>query len=71
MVTSFGYAYQQLTCADVPLFKDLLQVLGGAFDEVDAYRHSVPCDNCLTGLLSKQHFIAVVAMKSNKTKIKG
>jgi aminoglycoside 3-N-acetyltransferase I len=67
MVTSFDYAYWQLTCADVPLFKELLRVFGEAFDEVDTYQRSVPCDDYLTRLLSKQHFfIAVVAMKGKE-----
>jgi len=66
MVTSFGYAYRQLTCADVPLLKDLLRVFGEAFDEVDAYQRSVPSDYYLTRLLRKQHFIAVVAMKDEE-----
>ena len=66
MVTSFDYAYRQLTRTDVALFKDLLQVFGKAFDEADTYQRSVPCDDYLTKLLSKQHFIAVVAMKGRE-----
>ena len=66
MVTSFHYACRQLTCVDVPLLKDLLRVFGEAFDEVDTYQRSVPSDDYLTQLLSKQHFIAVVAMKSKE-----
>ena len=66
MVTSFDYAYRQLTCADVPLFKDLLRVFGEAFDEVDTYQRSGPSDDYLTRLLSKQHFIAVVAVKGEE-----
>jgi aminoglycoside 3-N-acetyltransferase I len=66
MVTSFGYAYRLLTCADVPLFKDLLRVFGEAFDEIDTYQRSVPSDDYLTRLLSKQYFIAVVAMKGEE-----
>ena len=66
MVTSFDYAYRQLTCTDVPFLKDLLRVFGEAFDEVDTYQQSVPSDDYLTQLLSKQHFIAVVAMKSKE-----
>ncbi len=66
MVTFFDYAYRQLTSADVPLFKDLLRVFGEAFDEIDTYQRSVPSDDYLTRLLSKQHFIAVVAMKSEE-----
>jgi aminoglycoside 3-N-acetyltransferase I len=64
MVTD--YAYRQLTCADVLLLKDLLRVFGEAFDEVDTYQRSVPSDGYLTRLLSKQHFIAVVAMKGEE-----
>jgi aminoglycoside 3-N-acetyltransferase I len=63
MLTSFDYTYRQLTCADVPLLKDLLRVFAEAFDEVDTYQRSVPSDDYLTKLLSKQHFIAVVAME--------
>jgi aminoglycoside 3-N-acetyltransferase I len=66
MVTSFGYAYRQLTSADVPLLKDLLRVFGEAFDEVETYQRSVPSDDYLTRLLSKQHFIALVAMKDEE-----
>jgi aminoglycoside 3-N-acetyltransferase I len=66
MVTSFDYAYRQLTCADVRLFKDLLRVFGEAFDEVDTYQRSVPSNDYLTRLLSKPHFIAVVAMKGEE-----
>jgi len=50
----------------VPLLKDLLRVFGEAFDEVDTYLRSAPSDDYLTRLLSKQHFIAVVAMKSEE-----
>jgi aminoglycoside 3-N-acetyltransferase I len=66
MMTSFDYAYRQLTCADVPLLKDLLRVFGEAFDEVDTYQRSVPSDDYLTRLLSKQHFIAVVALEGEE-----
>jgi aminoglycoside 3-N-acetyltransferase I len=66
MVNSFDYAFRQLTRADVPLLKGLLGVFGEAFDEVDTYQRSVPSDDYLTQLLSKQNFIAVVAMKSEE-----
>ena len=66
MVTSLGYAYRRLTSADVPLLKDLRRVFGEAFDEVDTYQRSVPSDDYLTRLLSKQYFIAVVAMKGEE-----
>jgi aminoglycoside 3-N-acetyltransferase I len=62
MVTRARYTYRQLTCADVSLLKDSLRVFGEAFGEVDTYQHLVPSDDYLAQLLSKQHFIAVVAM---------
>jgi aminoglycoside 3-N-acetyltransferase I len=66
MVTSARYTYRQLTRADVSLLKDLLRVFGEAFGEVDTYQQSVPSDDYMARLLSKQHFIAVVAMKSEE-----
>jgi aminoglycoside 3-N-acetyltransferase I len=66
MLSSFDYAYRQLTRADVPLLKGLLGVFGEAFDEIDTYQRSVPPDDYLTQLLSKRHFIAVVAMKGEE-----
>src|SRR5215475_5000366 len=49
-VTTSGYTYRRLTCADVSLLKELLGVFGEAFGEVDTY----------------QHFIALVAMKGGE-----
>src|SRR5262249_23714528 len=66
MVIPAGYTYRQLTCADVPLLKGLLRVFGEAFGDIDTYQHFVPSDDYLTCLLSKQHFIAVVAMKGEE-----
>jgi aminoglycoside 3-N-acetyltransferase I len=66
MVNSSDYAYRQLTCADVPLLKDLLGVFGQAFDEVATYQSSVPSDDYLARLLSKEHFIVLVAMKGEE-----
>jgi aminoglycoside 3-N-acetyltransferase I len=60
------YTYQQLTGADGALLKDLLRVFGEAFGEVDTYQHSVPSDEYLTRLLSKEHFIAMVAMQGRE-----
>jgi aminoglycoside 3-N-acetyltransferase I len=60
------YTYRQLARADVPLLKDLLRVFGDAFGEVKTYQHSVPSDDYLERLLSKPHFIALVAMAGEK-----
>jgi len=50
----------------VSLLKDLLRVFGEAFDEIGTYQCSVPTDCYLIQLLTKQHFIAVVAMNGNE-----
>ena len=63
MTISFHYAYRLLAHTDVPLLKDLLRVFGEAFGDVATYQDSVPSDDYLTRLLSKDHFIAVVAMR--------
>jgi aminoglycoside 3-N-acetyltransferase I len=66
MLTPVCYSYRQLTRADVSLLKDLLRVFGEAFDEIGTYQCSVPSDDYLTRLLTKQHFIAVVAMNGKE-----
>jgi aminoglycoside 3-N-acetyltransferase I len=66
MLTPVRYFYRQLTPADASLLKDLLRVFGEAFDQIDTYQHSVPGDDYLTMLLTKQHFIAVVAMNGEE-----
>jgi len=66
MLTGVHYSYRRLTCADVSLLKDLLRVFGEAFDEIDTYQRSAPSDDYLSRLLTKQHFIAVVAMNGSE-----
>jgi aminoglycoside 3-N-acetyltransferase I len=66
MFTPVRYFYRRLTRADVKLLKELLRVFGEAFDEIDTYQRSVPSDDYLTLVLTKQHFIAVVAMNGKK-----
>ncbi len=66
MVNSLSYSYRQLTSADISLLKDLLRVFGEAFAEVETYQGSVPSDDYLTWLLSKEHFIAVAAMSGEE-----
>jgi aminoglycoside 3-N-acetyltransferase I len=62
MSTLACYSYRRLKGTDVSLLKDLLGVFGEAFDEIDTYQRSAPSEDYLTRLLTKQHFIAVVAM---------
>ena len=66
MFNSFSYSYRQLTSADISILKDLLRVFGEAFGEVETYQGSVPSDDYLTRLLSKQHFIAVAAISGEE-----
>jgi aminoglycoside 3-N-acetyltransferase I len=66
MLTPVHHCYRRLTRADVSLLKDLLRVFGEAFDQIDTYQHSVPSDGYLTRLLTKRHFIAVVAMEGEE-----
>lgn len=56
------YTYHHLARADTILFKRLLKVFGEAFNEHDTYQRAVPSDAYLTSLLSKSHFIVLVAM---------
>jgi aminoglycoside 3-N-acetyltransferase I len=51
-----------LTGADVPLFKQLLNVFGQAFAEPDTYQSAVPGEEYLQALLGRQHFITFVAL---------
>jgi aminoglycoside 3-N-acetyltransferase I len=66
MTTPAHYTYRQLARADVRLLKDLLRVFGEAFGQPDTYQHAVPSDDYLAWLLSKPHFIALVAMSGDE-----
>lgn len=60
------YTYKQLAASDLGLLKDLLKVFGEAFDDVSTYQDAVPSDDYLKSLLSKPHFIALVAMDAEQ-----
>ena len=55
------YYYKTLISSDAALLKRLLSVFGEAFSEKDTYQGNVPSDKYLEVLLSKEHFIALVA----------
>ena len=59
------YTYKQLTLDDLEVLKKLLKVFGEAFNEIATYQNAVPSDAYLKNLLSKKHFIAVVAMNGD------
>jgi len=61
-----SYRYQQLCAKDVQTLKQLLNVFGEAFGDMDAYQSAVPRDAYLRSLLAKPHFIALVAIASDK-----
>ena len=55
------YTFEQLAASDVGLLKELLQVFGEAFEDVETYQGAVPSDDYLQSLLAAPHFIVVVA----------
>ncbi len=57
-----SYSIRQLKNKDTRYLKDLLKVFGTAFNEIDTYQNHIPQDKYLLSLLSKSHFIALVAM---------
>lgn len=61
-----NYLYKQLSESDIPLLKQLLKVFGEAFNEIEAYQNHIPSDQYLANLLSKDTFIALVALDKEK-----
>jgi aminoglycoside 3-N-acetyltransferase I len=59
------YYYKKLISSDAKLLKQLLAVFGEAFSEPDIYQGNTPSDKYLEVLLSKAHFIALVALDKN------
>ena len=55
-----------LSVEDVELMKSLLRVFGDAFDEVETYCKAQPKTDYLQRLLSKDHFIALAALKQGE-----
>lgn len=60
------YTYKHLAPTDIDLLKKLLKVFGDAFNDVEAYQSNVPSDEYLGALLSKNHFIVLVAMDGDE-----
>lgn len=56
-------SYQLLSVSDAPLLKELLKVLGEAFEEPQTYQGAIPSDAYLESLLGKSQFIALVALE--------
>jgi aminoglycoside 3-N-acetyltransferase I len=60
------YEYQQLSGTDIFLLKGLLRVFGEAFEDIPTFQSAIPSDAYLQSLLSKPHFLVVVAMSGNE-----
>jgi aminoglycoside 3-N-acetyltransferase I len=56
------FVVRTLGAADVDLFRQLLAVMGRAFDDMDIYTGAQPGDGYLGELLGSGHFIALAAM---------
>ncbi|MGB3510748.1 MAG: AAC(3)-I family aminoglycoside N-acetyltransferase [Microcoleaceae cyanobacterium] len=54
---------QHLSEKDIKLMRELLNVFGDAFDEVDTYCQAQPETDYLRKLLSRDYFIVLVALK--------
>ena len=54
-----------LSANDVAPMDDLLRMFGEAFDELETYTSNRPSDDYLRRLLSRDYFIALVAMKGD------
>lgn len=61
-----GYTFEQLATSDIQLLKDLLQVFGEAFEDIETYQGAVPEDDYLRSLLAMRHFIVVVARRDGE-----
>lgn len=57
-----AYTIRQFTGSEVRLFRDLLKVMGEAFDEPETYEGAQPDVAYLGRLLDSPHFIALAAL---------
>ncbi len=57
---------RQLNAQDLTLLDGLLRIFGEAFDDMDTYTANRPSDDYLRKLLSRDEFIALVALKSGE-----
>lgn len=57
------FAIRQLTAADTGLFRDLLAILGEAFEDLETYTGKQPDGAYLRRLFDSSHFIALAAVE--------
>lgn len=60
-----SFVIRDLTADDVGLFRELLAVMGRAFDDRDTYTTAQPTTAYLSKLLGSDHFIALAAFEDN------
>ncbi len=65
------YSYRHLLASDVSLLAELLKVFGDAFQEPETYQGAVPGHEYLQALLSRPHFIVVVALDDSGSVLGG
>jgi aminoglycoside 3-N-acetyltransferase I len=63
---SSPYSVRALSPADVPLFRQLNELFGVAFNEADTYGAWPPDDRYLEKLLSRRHIIVIVALSEGQ-----
>ncbi len=56
------YSYKHLSDSDIDLLRELLKVFGDAFQDTETYQGAIPRYEYLHALLSRPHFIVVVAV---------
>ena len=61
-----SYTYQRLSAEHVQTLKQLLEVFGEAFGDMDAYQSAVPRDEYWQSLLTRPRFIAVAAVTGDQ-----
>lgn len=57
------FSIRELVADDTDLFRELLGVLGRAFDDVDTFTRAQPSTGYLRNLLGGEHFIVLVALR--------
>jgi aminoglycoside 3-N-acetyltransferase I len=60
------YTYKQLGVGDTGAYKEMLRVFADAFKEPDTYVSKMPGDDYITSMLSKEHFVALVARSGSE-----
>jgi aminoglycoside 3-N-acetyltransferase I len=58
--------YKKLTKSDLPLLRSLNEVFAEAFADSETHLSKKPSDEYLKGLLSKDHFIAMIALREKE-----